>query len=73
MPISRYIVEIVISGVFVVCRNSISRKFLEFIPESIIGPFFNKSRLLWKDLSKPTKRKGLSGLNISEVDNGRMF
>ena len=73
MPISRYIVEIVISGVFVVCRNSISRKILEFIPESIIGPFFNKSRLLWKNLSKPTKRKGLSGLNISEVDNGRVF
>jgi len=73
MPISRYVVEIVISGVFVVCRNSISRKILEFIPESIIGPFFNKSRLLWKNLSKPTKRKGLSGLNISEVDNGRMF
>jgi coenzyme F420 hydrogenase subunit beta len=73
MPMSRYIVEIVISGVFIVCRNSISRKILEFIPESIIGPFFNKSRLLWKNLSKPTKRQGLSDLNISEVDNGRMF
>lgn len=73
MPISRYIVEIVISGVFVVCRNPISRKILEFIPESIIGPFFNKSRLLWKDLSKPSKRKGLSSLSISEIDNGRMF
>jgi len=73
MSISRYIVEIIISGVFIVCRNSISRKFLEFIPESIIGPLFNKSRILWKSLSKPTKRKGLLGISISEIDNGRMF
>ena len=73
MPFSRYVVEIVISGVFFVCRNPFSRKILEFIPESIIGPFFNKSRLIWKNLSKPTKRKGLSSLNISEEDNGRMF
>lgn len=71
--LSRYVVEVVISGVFIVCRNTISRKLLEFIPESIIGPFFNKSRLLWKSASKPTKRKGLSSLKISEIDNRRMF
>lgn len=73
IAISRYFVEIVISGVFLICRTKISRKILEYIPESIIGPFFNRSRLIWKNLSKPTKRKGLSDLNVSEVDNGRMF
>ena len=73
ISISRFLVEVFISGVFIICRNSISRKILEFIPETVIGPIFNKSRLLWKNLSKPTKRKGLSTLNISEIDNGRMF
>jgi len=73
IPISRYVVECVISSILVACRNSLSRRILEFMPEFVIGPVFNKSRLLWKSLSKPTKRKGLSNLNISEVDNGRSF
>lgn len=73
IPFSRYFVEIIISSLFVVCRASLSRKILEFIPESMIGPLFNKLRLFWKHLSKPTKRKGLSNLDVSEVDNGRSF
>jgi len=73
IPLSRYLVEGIISGLFVVCRNSFSRKLLEFIPESIIGPLFNRLRLMWKSASKPTKRKGLGGLDFVEDDNGRLF
>lgn len=64
IPKSRYLVEIIISGLFLVCRNPLARKILEFIPESVIGPLFNKLRLIWKKLSKPTKRKGLAGLHF---------
>jgi coenzyme F420 hydrogenase subunit beta len=73
IPLSRYLVEVVISGLFVFCRNSFSRKILELIPESIIGPLFNRLRLTWKSASKPSKRKGLSDLDFVENDNGRSF
>jgi len=73
IPPSRYFVECIISGLFIVCHNSFSRKLLEFIPESIIGPLFNKLRLLWKSASKPTKRKGLGNIKFVENDNGRSF
>ena len=36
------LVSFIISGLFVACHNSFSRKLLEFIPEAIIGPLFNK-------------------------------
>ena len=70
---SRYFVETIISGLIVSCRNPFSRKILEFIPEPIIGPLFNKLRLLFKFLSKPTKRKGLSSIDFIEKFNGRSF
>lgn len=73
IPLSRYLVEGIISGLFLVCRNPYSRKLLEFVPESIIGPLFNRLRLIWKSASKPTKRKGLGNLDFVENDNGRSF
>ena len=73
IPFSRYVVECVISGLFIVCRNRFSRKILEFIPEAIIGPLFNKLRLFWKFTSRPTKRNGLENLDFIESDNGRLF
>jgi len=30
----------------------------------VIGPVFNKMRLSWKNLSKPTKRKGLADFKM---------
>ena len=69
----RYFFEFIISGLFVACHNSFSRKLLEFIPEAIIGPLFNKLRLLLKSISKPTKRKGLRNINFIVNDNGRKF
>ncbi len=61
---SRVLVEIVISGIFLACRNSLSRWVMEQIPEKILGPLFNNLRLAWKNASKPAKRKGLKDLKM---------
>ena len=59
IPFSRKAVEMVISGIFSVCGTRISRRIVEFIPVSWLGPLFNVLRKTWKNASKPTKRKGL--------------
>ncbi len=64
IPISRLLVEGVISGVFLFARSAPARFVLRKIPESVIGPLFNFTRLRWKQLSKPTKRKGLGALQM---------
>ncbi|MBN1599495.1 MAG: Coenzyme F420 hydrogenase/dehydrogenase, beta subunit C-terminal domain [Bacteroidales bacterium] len=60
LGLSRYLVEVVIFGVIVLCSNRFARFMLGIIPISVIGRFFNFSRKSWKNMSKPTKRKGLS-------------
>ena len=64
IPISRYLVEIVISLIFLFGRLNLLRWLFSKIPESIIGPVFNFLRLSWKKLSRPTKRKGLSNFEV---------
>jgi coenzyme F420 hydrogenase subunit beta len=61
---SRIIVEVIISSIFVLCRNPLARWTMEHIPESILGPLFNNLRLAWKNASKPAKRKGLKDLRM---------
>lgn len=60
----RISVEIVISILFAVCGTKQSRWVMEHIPESILGPLFNKLRLAWKSASKPAKREGLGNLRM---------
>jgi coenzyme F420 hydrogenase subunit beta len=62
--LSRIIVEIVISSIFIVCRTSLARWTMEHIPEKILGPLFNNLRLAWKNASKPAKRRGLKSLRM---------
>ena len=64
---ARIATEIVISSIFIFCRTTAARKLLEWIPESIIGPLFNRLRLAWKTASKPAKRKGLGNLEMKET------
>lgn len=71
LPASRWGVEAVVSGLFICCGNPIARKILEFLPESIMGPVFNRLRLSWKSLSKPTKRKGLQELTLIRASSSR--
>ena len=67
IPPSRYGVELIISGLFVFGRTGLARWIVAQIPESVIGPLFNRLRLSWKAASKPTKRKGLAGLRMVET------
>lgn len=64
IPFSRYVVECAISGLFLIGRTGLARFVLRQIPERVIGPVFNKLRLAWKNLSKPTKRKGLADFRM---------
>ena len=68
LPTSRYLVEMVISSVFLVARTRFARFVLRQIPERLIGPAFDWTRLKWKALSKPTKRKGLGELTMVSTD-----
>ena len=64
LPKSRWGVELVIASLFLVGSTRVARKLLEYLPESVLGPLFNRLRLLWKGWSKPVKRKGLGALTM---------
>ena len=60
----RYIVELVISGTFLICGTQIFRNIIEHISIKFLGPMFNYLRINWKRISKPSKRKGLQDIKI---------
>lgn len=60
----RVIVEIFINLIFLICRNNFARGIMETMPETIMGPVFDRLRLSWKSISKPTKRKKLGNLRV---------
>ena len=64
VPVSRAAVETAISGLFLIGGTWPARAALRLIPERVIGPVFNKLRLSWKNMSKPTKRKGLADFKM---------
>ncbi|MBZ0304059.1 MAG: Coenzyme F420 hydrogenase/dehydrogenase, beta subunit C-terminal domain, partial [Anaerolineae bacterium] len=59
IPLSRRLVEVVISGLFRVCSTTLARRIVERLPIRLIGPLFDTARKTWKDASKPVKRAGL--------------
>lgn len=60
IPLSRYLVELVISGMIHLSQTTLARKLIEIIPLWIVGPIFAGVRKFWKSISKPAKRRGLS-------------
>jgi coenzyme F420 hydrogenase subunit beta len=68
IPLSRRLVEVVISGSFLIGRMHVSRWIIEKLPIGIVGPTFNWLRKTWKRLSKPTKRKGLGETRFKLID-----
>jgi len=69
---SRKLTEVVISAIFLLAGNRFSRWVMTIIPEKIIGPVFDFLRLRWKNVSKPTKRKGLSNYVTVESRESRV-
>ena len=64
VPLSRVLVEVVISSLFALGRTSVLRWCAAHVPERITGPCFDRLRLTWKALSRPTKRKGLREFGV---------
>jgi len=62
--LSRILVEMAISTIFVLGKTPLFRLFLYLLPERIIGPLFNFLRLRWKKISKKTKRQGLESYEV---------
>jgi coenzyme F420 hydrogenase subunit beta len=60
IPLTRQFVELIISGLFLLCGTAPARAAVERIPLALLGPFFNTLRKRWKALSKPAKRRGLA-------------
>lgn len=61
---SRVAVEVFVSMFFACGRWRLSRFLLSLLPESFIGPIFNVTRLKWKNISRPSKRKGLKDFKV---------
>jgi coenzyme F420 hydrogenase subunit beta len=61
---ARKLVECVISFIFTCCRTRPARWLVCQIPEKWLGPAFNRLRLTWKAISRPTKRKGLTNYEV---------
>lgn len=59
IPVSRYIIELFMSTMFLLSSSMLGRKISELIPKRILGPSFNFFRKNWKRLTKKSKRKGL--------------
>ncbi len=68
ITLSRQLTERVISMIFVLAGSRFARACVAHIPEKILGPLFNGLRLTWKRASRPTKRKGLAGLQMIVED-----
>jgi coenzyme F420 hydrogenase subunit beta len=73
LGVSRYLVELIIFGVILVCSTKFSRFLLRLIPVGFIGRFFNLSRKGWKNVSKPTKRKGLLHQKYRIIENANNY
>jgi coenzyme F420 hydrogenase subunit beta len=67
LPVSRVLAEVVIFATFLLSGTAFCRWVVERVPERLIGPCFNRLRLMWKGISKPTKRKGLGTLRMIPV------
>jgi coenzyme F420 hydrogenase subunit beta len=58
-PVSRYLMEMVISSMFIIFRTKLARWTVEQFPPGFIGKIFEKARNLWKKSTQKTKRKNL--------------
>lgn len=64
ISLSRILVELFISSLFLLGRTSLGRMIILIVPERQMGFVFNKLRLKWKAISKPVKRKSLNDYKV---------
>jgi coenzyme F420 hydrogenase subunit beta len=69
MPASRIAIEWCLRFFFWIGSLKLARWTVEHLPLSVVGPCFNCARKQWKNISKPTKRRGLKEMQFIEEDN----
>jgi coenzyme F420 hydrogenase subunit beta len=67
IPFSRIAVEWCLWLMFGIGSTRLARWVVEQIPIGVVGPVFNWLRLSWKNVSKPTKRKGLREMKFMNL------
>lgn len=65
IPLTRIFIEIIISLIFAICSTRLVRSILIYLPDKLIGPFFNEIRLKWKTITKGSKRSGLESIHFT--------
>jgi coenzyme F420 hydrogenase subunit beta len=63
----RKMVELVNISLFALAGTPLARAVLNLLPEALMGALFNRLRIQWKALSKPTKRKSLGSLQMRVI------
>lgn len=58
--ISRYFMEILINGLFLILGTSVARNLVEKLPPSFVGNIFEKTRTIWKKSTHKIKREDLT-------------
>lgn len=58
-PIKRYIMEMIISSIFLILSTRLARWTVEQFSPSFIGKFFEKARTSWKNSTKKVKQQNL--------------
>ena len=58
-PVTRYAMELIISGLFVIMGTKMAHWMVERFSPGLIGIIFQKSRGIWKNSTKKIKRKNL--------------
>ncbi len=58
---SRYAMELLINGLFLIMGTSFARYLVEKLPPEFIGKIFEKTRTLWKKSTHRIKRESLNG------------
>ncbi|MFH1118811.1 MAG: hypothetical protein V1775_03240 [Bacteroidota bacterium] len=59
-PVNRYMMELVISSLFLILGTPLARRLVQMISPAYIGRIFEKSRNRWKKATYGIKRENLS-------------
>ena len=68
----RRLIEIVIRIIILFTSNNKIKFIFSFINSNYMGYLFQSFRKIWKNITKPTKRKGLKNLKFTKDNNNRL-
>ena len=64
---TRVVFELVLDSLFWICKLKISRYIIDLIPHKVVGKIFEKTRKVWKSITKEIKKKDL----VEEPENSQ--